>query len=240
MTKSLTSALLALLISFGLPASADAAELLILKSTESSLPEGGIIDSAATLSIPAGAKLTLVGEAGSKITLEGPYSGVPAASEPAAEDGLGSRMLMALSRLIVGTPPDPTALGATRGGAVAVADDVWPINVSLSGDHCLRTDLPPTFWRAATDNAATLAVKRLRQSWVKTDWPAGRASLGWPGGVDLIDDATYLVRHGSGITVTKVIVHLMPGDLPSDFHRAAWMAEHGCLRQARSLMHGAG
>lgn len=235
MTKSLTSTLLACLISFGPPAAADAAELLILGSTESNLPEGGLIDSAATLSIAAGAKLTLVDESGRKITLKGPFTGVPAAAEPPAEDGFGSRMLMALSRLIVGPAPDPSQVGAIR-GAGAASSELWQINVSMTGDHCLRADMPPTLWRPRANDAATLSIKRPGQGWVRTEWSAGQASLGWPGGVALVDDATYLVRLGSGIAVNRVVVHILPADLPTDFHRVAWMTEKGCLRQARSLL----
>ena len=45
----------------------------------------------------------------------------------------------------------------------------------------------------------------------------------------------YLVRLGF-TTVNKVIFHLLPSDLSSDFQRAAWMSETGCLRQARMLL----
>ena len=72
MMNSLKSTTMALLILFGSLASADAAELLILDSTQPDLPEGGIIDATAMLSIAAGARLTLVDEAGSKISLKGP------------------------------------------------------------------------------------------------------------------------------------------------------------------------
>ncbi|MFQ5953715.1 MAG: hypothetical protein ACE5JZ_01455 [Kiloniellales bacterium] len=235
--KTLTSAWMAVLVLLGFLAGAQAAELLILKSTDPSLPEGGIIDGAQALSLPAGVTLTLVGEEGKKITLEGPYSGVPAASDQPAEGGFGGRMLMALSRLIAGAPPDPTRLGATRGSQVATADDFWLINVSVSGDYCLRTDRATEFWRPQADMTEALSIKRYgTQGWAKSEWPAGDDALGWPSGVDLVDDGTYLVRLGMGISVSKIVVHLLPDDLPSDFHRAAWMTEKGCLRQARALL----
>jgi len=238
MTKKLAPALMAAAILLAFLGSPRAADLLILKSTVTDiLPEGGIIDGAEALSLPAGATVTLVGESGNKITLKGPYSGVPGADEQSAEGGFGSRMLMALSRLIVGTPRDASKLGATRGVASAASDDLWKINVSMSGDHCLPSDAPAQLWRARPDNAAMLSIKRYRtKSWVKTQWPAGDDSIVWPGDMVVADDATYLVRLGSGISVSKVVLHLLPSDLPSDFHRAAWMTDKGCLRQARSLL----
>ena len=235
--RILTSAWIAALILVGFLAGAQAAELLILKSTDPNLPEGGLIDGARALSLPAGVTLTLVGGDGKKIALKGPYSGVPAATAQPAQGGLGGRMLNALSRLIAGAPPDPTRLGATRGARAATADDYWLINVSVSGDHCLRSDQPTEFWRARADRAEALSIKRYGMSgWKKAEWPAGSYALGWPGGVDPVDDATYLVRLGTGISVSKIIVHLLPAELPSDFHRVAWMTEKGCLRQARALL----
>ncbi len=146
-------------------------------------------------------------------------------------------MLLALSRLIAGTPRDASKLGVTRGGASGMSADLWKINISMSGDHCLPAGMSVELWRASSDKASTLSVKRYRtKSWVKTQWPAGDDSIGWPRDIDVDDDATYLVRLGAGITVSKVVLHRLPNDLPSDFHRAAWMTDTGCLRQARSLL----
>lgn len=237
MTKALTATTIAFLILFGLLAPAGAAELLILKSTQSELPAGRIIDSTAMLSIPAGARLTLVDEAGTKITLRGPYSGAPGAAEQTASNGFGSRMLLALSRLIAGTPQDASKLGATRGAASAMSADLWKISVSMSGDYCLPADMQAELWRGRADKASTLSIKRYRtKSWVKTQWPAGDDSIAWPGDMDVVDDATYLVRLGAGIKLSEVVLHLVPNDLPSGFHRAGWMADHGCSRQARTLL----
>ncbi len=237
MTNSLKSATMAFLILFGSLASADAAEMLILNSTQPDLPEGGIIDAAAMLSIADGASLTLVDEAGRKFTLKGPYSGVAGTAEPAAGGGgFGSRMVAALSRLIVGMPVDRSKLGVTRGTGGAKSDDIWMLSVSTEGDFCLRTDIPTRLWRPQADAAAVLSIKRLRQTWVRAEWPAGQETLAWPGGVELADSTTYLVRLGSGLAVKKLTVHLAPSDLPSDFHRVAWLSETGCLRQAQMLL----
>lgn len=236
MMNSLKSATMALSILFGSLASAGAAELLILDSTQADLPEGGIIDAAAMLSIAAGASLTLVDEAGRKFTLKGPYSGVPGTAEPTAAGGFGSRMVAALSRLIVGMPVDRSKLGITRGTGGAMSDDIWMLSVSTQGDYCVRTDIPTRLWRPQADAAADLSIKRLRQTWVRAEWPAGQETLAWPSGVELADNTTYLVRLGPGLAVKKLTVHLLPSDLASDFHRVAWMSETGCLRQAQLLL----
>ncbi len=238
MTKKLAPAMMAVAILFGCLGSTHAANLLILKSTVSDiLPEGGILDGSKQLTLPAGAAVTLVGEAGNKINLKGPYSGVPGAAEQSAGGGIGRRMLSALSRLISGTPRDASKLGVTRGGPSAMSADLWKINISKSGDHCLPADMSAELWRASSDKASTLSISRDRsKGWVKMQWPAGDDSLAWPGGVEVIDGATYLVRLGAGIKLSEVVLHLVPNDLPSGFHRAGWMADYGCSRQARTLL----
>ncbi len=238
MTMKLPTAVLMVVIGVGFLGPAQAADLLILKSSAASLPEGGFIDGARQLSLPAGTTVTLLDEAGKKITLTGPYAGVPAAPERTAESGgFGGRMLMALSRLIVGAPRDPSRLGATRGALSAPPSDVWLINVSISGDHCLRRDPRPALWRSRSTASEALLLKRYRSKQsIKSEWPAGAATFDWPDNIDLVDNATYLVRLGTGIAVSKIIVHLVPGKLPTDYHRAAWMVEKGCLRQARRIL----
>ena len=117
-----------------------------------------------------------------------------------------------------------------------MSDDIWMVSVSTQGDHCLRADIPTRLWRPRADAAAVLSIKRVRQTWVRAEWPADQETLAWPGGVEPTDNTTYLMRLGSGLAVKKLTVHLLPSDLASDFHRVAWMSETGCLRQARLLL----
>jgi len=236
MTRAPRSSGMAFLILLAVVASADAAELLILDSTQPGLPEGGIIDAAATVSLAAGARLTLVDEAGERITLKGPYSGVPTTAGQAVASGLGSRMLSALSWLIVGPRPDAAGFGGMRGTGVAMPDDIWTVNVSTGGDHCLRTDVPTRLWRPRSDRTAALSIGDPGHAGVRAEWPAGEATLAWPGAVEVIDGAAYLLRLAPDTAGKRPTLHLLPRDLASDFHRVAWMSEAGCKRQAWRLL----
>ena len=51
----------------------------------------------------------------------------------------------------------------------------------------------------------------------------------------LTDGGRYLAKLSDRSTVSKLMIHLVPG-LPSDAHRVVWMAERGCSRQARALL----
>ena len=116
-------------------------------------------------------------------------------------------------------------------------DDPWVINIGRSGDHCVLEGGPSTLWRAKSAKAVSLSLKSLTdRSRSKVDWPAGASTLQWPAGVTLTEGAKYLVRLKRARTASKLVLHLVPGDLSSDAHRAAWMAGKGCVKQARRLL----
>ena len=70
----------------------------------------------------------------------------------------------------------------------------------------------------------------------KVAWPTGVSTLIWPSKVTLSDGVQYLARLKNSRTARRLIVHLVPGDLPSDAHRVAWMADKGCQKQAKRLL----
>ena len=84
-------------------------------------------------------------------------------------------------------------------------------------------------WREKAVKARILTLKNLTdKSKSKAEWPAGSATLKWPSKVNLTDGARYLLRMKGSRAVRKIKLHLVPGDLSSDAHRAVWMARNGC------------
>ena len=218
------------------PASTWAAELLVIGSENSEVREGAIVDSAAPLRLAAGARLTLLAEDGTTVTLEGPFDGAPPAEPGAApaEQSLLSSLKGVFSssaRETGGTTRGATSRGASDAGAA------WLIDTGAPGNVCARPGGPATLWRAKTDKATvlTLSHKGARTS-AEIDWPLGVATLDWPAAVPLENGADYLMRIKGVLVARTVTLHLVPGDLPSDAHRAAWMAGRGCLPQARALL----
>ena len=94
-------------------------------------------------------------------------------------------------------------------------------------------------WREKAVKARILTFKNLTdKSKSKAEWPAGSATLKWPSKVNLTDGARYLLRMKGSRAVRKIKLHLVPGDLPSDAHRAVWMARSGYEKQATRLLAG--
>lgn len=214
-----------------------AAELLVIGSENADIEEGAIVDAQATVRLAPGARLTLIAEDGTSITLEGPYEGPPL--EGAARAPAGRTLLRALGALFAaGGGRQGSTKGATRGGPAGGADlGAWLIDTGSQGDACTPNGAPVRLWRAKSERASVLKLthKGARAS-ADVDWPAGAATLAWPGEVPIEDGADYLVRLKGVLVARTLTLHVVPGNLPSEAHRAAWMAERGCLSQARALL----
>ena len=76
-------------------------------------------------------------------------------------------------------------------------------------------------WREKTVKARILTLKNFTdKSKSKAEWQAGSTTLKWPSKVNLPDGARYLLRMKGSRAARKIKLHLVPGDLPSDAHRA--------------------
>ena len=195
--------------------------------------------------VAAAARITLIAEAGQVTTLKGPFTGRPGAG-PGAPGGSG--LMGSLSRLVGGPSAASGALAVMRGSRGADPADAWAVSLVRSVNVCVRAGATPVLRRKKSRMARTLTVKVLPDGAEKSvEWPAGSDRIGWPEGLALTDGGRYLARVSSRkslagmsgrTTETTLVVHLVPGGLPSDAHRAAWMADNGCIGQARALLAG--
>jgi hypothetical protein len=214
---------------------AGAGELVVIDSTAPDLMRGQVLDGSEPLELGPGTAVTVVTGDGRVKTLEGPFSGVPFAGEESAPGG--SVLVRTLSRLVSGKTPDTRELGMTRGESLVGRPDAWSIDIIRSGAHCVTDRTHAVLWRPSGATAETLTIRR--QPWgekVSIDWPAGTNSLIWPLALPLENGGLYLVRLSSRISGTKLVVYVVPENLPTDAHLAAWMADLGCNEQAMALV----
>ena len=224
-----------------------AGQLIVIDSTAPELAPGQVIDGSKVLGIAAGARVTLIAEDGRVTTLKGPFSGRPVPGSGPGVPG-GSGLIGSLSRLVGGPSAASGALAVMRGSRGADPADAWAVNLVRSVNVCVRAGATPVLRRKKSRMARILTVKALPDGAEKSvEWPAGSDRIGWPEGLALTDGGRYLARVSSRkslagmsgrTTETTLVVHLVPGGLPSDAHRAAWMAENGCSGQARALLAG--
>ncbi len=206
---------------------------------------GQVVDGSKPLGLAAGARVTLVAEDGQVTTLKGPFSGVPGAGPGVPA---GGSLIRSLSRLVGGPSAASGALAVMRGSRGADPADAWAVNLVRSVNVCVRAGGTLVLRRKKSRSAKILTIKALPDgAQTSVAWPAGSDRIGWPKGLALKDKGRYLARIAStkrlavisGRTAgTTLIVHLVPAGLPTDAHRAAWMAEIGCMGQARALLAG--
>ena len=221
--------------------SAQAQQLVVIASGAPSLKPGQVVKSGTAIEIPAGASVTLVSETGKTVTLKGPFSGpAKAGGQGGGKGGADNKLIASLSGLLSGSGKETGSLGAMRAVApLKPPSDAWVINTGKSGDFCVQATGPVMLWREKAAKARILTLKNLTdKSKSKAEWPAGSTTLEWPSKVTLADGARYLLRMKGSRAARKLKLHLVPGDLPSDAHRAAWMARNGCEKQARRLLAG--
>jgi hypothetical protein len=220
----------------GWATSSQAADLVVIASSDPSIEVGVIIDGSRPISVAANASVILVSSDGRTIKLFGPYNGAPDTSASSSD----SRLVDSLSRLITKEASSPTTLAVFRGGfkqAPADRPDIWGIDIARAAKYCLRPDRPVMLWWAAARSGAVVTFSSPDDSSrsARIRWPQGKRHSAWPKELALTDGATYVARFWSEDSGEQLITVLMP-DLGTDAHRAAWMAEHGCTRQALKVL----
>ncbi len=207
-----------------------AGQLVVIASSADALALGDIVDGATLIEVPVGAAVTLVAPDGRTVSLEGPYQGAPDKSANSKDLSL----LDSLSQLLTGDSGEKLAVFRSARGK---GPDPWAANVTRSGTYCLRTDRPATLWRARARAETTLTLELTGSGRkVSVRWPAGEPTLPWPSALPLIDGANYFAHLKDAIGSTEITPALIPAGLSTDAHRAAWMGQNGCARQARKVL----
>ena len=231
MSRIILSAIFGLFLVAGQAAAQD---LVVIASSASGIKAGQMVKPGAALNVPAGANVTLVSQSGKTIMLKGPFSGVPGGG---AGGGGDKSLVSALSKLMSAADGKSATLGAMRSGIAKEPNDPWVVDVGRSGTHCVPAGGPVTLWRGDGARASSVRIKNMTAgAKAEVAWPAGAKSLEWPAEATVADGNTYLVRVKDKKTATKIVLHLVPAELPSAPHKAVWMAEKGCIKQAKHVL----
>lgn len=213
-------------------AEARADKLLVVASTMPTLAVGNLIDGARALTVPPGTSVTVISQSGRTTTLSGPFAGKPGDGEGASDPDL----LSELQRLLT-APTEVALIGSVRANPLGEPDDPWAMDVSRSGSHCIRAEGRPNLWRPSAEKATSLSLKlRSPRQKVTVHWPRGAATVAWPEELPLLPDVVYVARLKGGKTAKLLQLSVVPDGLPSEAHRAAWMAKAGCEVQAKKLL----
>lgn len=236
MIMGLARALLLLTVLTGAAPASRAGELVVIASTDPALQSGSIVDGNRSLQVVTDASVVLISSTGKRIELVGPYIGAPETSASKS----GSRLVKSLSQLINQHAHTPEKLAAFRSAgkrAPAARPDIWGVDIAHAGTYCLRVDQAVMLWwdEARASALVSLSGPDGEAREVRIRWPSGQRHLAWPQALVLADGAHYLVRFRAADAGLRLITLQMP-PLATDVERAAWMAEHGCTRQALAVV----
>ena len=178
-----------------------------------------------------GERLSVIGPDGKSVTLRGPFSGPLSANNAPTPDAK-----QALTSLLANREARTKSVGVVRSGAATVrTPDPEAIDITRSGARCLTAGARPVLWRPVAGNEQAFVLFPADRSW--------RADFVWAAGQDrmvLPDLAKF-----EGLTTLMVNIDqqefaisfsVIPPTLESEFIRAAWMLEKGCVQQADALL----
>jgi len=221
------------------------AEQLVVVGIEGKAPVGlgDVLDAAGPIVLEDGATLTLINANGKKLQVSGPHNGPlgdqkassSTVSATSANQNTGYDVVKSLAGLFKPND-DAKSLGAFRAGLSRVPGP-WVYNVASGADYCLDAGQQPKLWResARKKTIVTLSNENGEKS-KPLVWKKGKSTLTWPSAIQVENSMTYQTRVGRKAKVQPVTVHLVPGNLPTRAHKAAWMIGQGCEEQARRLI----
>ena len=207
-----------------------AAPLIVVDARGGSLKAGQRIDSARPITLKEGERVTLIAPDGKTVTLRGKFSGLPLTGAGAATDPK-----QALAALMAKRNARTSRVGAVRSASDAKPlPQPWLIDVSTSGERCLRPGQQPIWWRPEAAAQQKFTLLPTDQSWrADFEWAAGQHAIPAPPLAKFDGQTMFVVRMGEqehGITV-----NLVPTDLDGSA-LASWLLEKGCVQQADALL----
>ena len=206
-------------------------ELVVLDAKGVELAPGAKIDGTAKLTLPAGARLTLVAADGRTIRLRGPYEEAPAPATQAAQANMGDALRNLMNQRGAGT----AQLGVVRAAGEGVdLPEPWVVDVARSGSRCLPANGTAVLWGPSFADATEIKIEPADRSWrARGNWPAGQDRLALPGTIPISNGTSYQIELGGN--PAAIVVFRIPAALADPVAQAAWMLERGCEDQARAL-----
>jgi len=212
------------------------ADMIVVASTTIGIGPGHVIADGASVSIPAGASLTLLDQSGKSLVITGPFDGTPGAK---AKPGGDNALVSALASLIERNEKTTNTLGASRslsaGGDIADRP-VGAVDIATGGTYCLAPGSAQLL-RPDAGAPARITVRDSRTAQaVDVAFAAGQAAVPWPAGLALADGHEYVVRSDDQIAGMRFTVKRMDALPDASAMAAKALADRECDRQAELVL----
>ncbi|WP_306147549.1 MULTISPECIES: hypothetical protein [unclassified Roseibium] len=216
-----------------LPARAEI--IVVAVSGTDEIAPGTRLASGQSISLPEGARLTLLSQAGEMQVLEGPYSGEPTAKNGTSTQNTDAASWSAVLALVGDPDARSDVMGASRvtDGAFMVPPSIWHISVDSSGPRCTLPDTV-ALWRRDAGQGTDVSIRSSAGRLTDVVWPAKEHMFSLPN--EFAADGRLMVSIDSELRELTLIV------APEDLRQAGpgavftWLMEHKCQRQALALI----
>ena len=216
---------------------ARAAEMLVVIDAThagADLQPGRMVGLDDAISLPAGARLSLLNQAGRLVLVKGPFDGPLSLAVPPSDDAGDPGVMQKIGDLMKGED-SVVAFGAARAVAsqtpVAVPDATL-ISVMADGQRCL-VSREPQLWRSDAKAATRLTLRAPGGRTQTLDWPAGKDRIALPPA--FIADSSIVIADMGASEVTMTF-NVLPADKRNLAQILAWLGERRCLGQAVALL----
>lgn len=211
--------------------SSHAAKLVVMEVRGTAFKVGESIDGAQSLTLKEGERLVAIGPDGKTVQRRGPFSGALVTA-----GSVGTDPKLALTALVASRDARTSSIGVVRSGAASVKlPTPWLIDITRSGQRCLRDGEPPVMWRPVTGQAMPFVVFPADRSWrADFKWDPNESEMQMPALSRFQGITTMLVNIDQ--QEFALSFSAIPKEIDDPIVLAAWMLEKGCIQQADALL----
>jgi hypothetical protein len=227
------------LLVLGAPPLLAAQVLVVIDATEAgeALTPGKLLQASDTITLPEGARLSLLNQQGELVLIKGPFSGaISGAIAATAEGGAEEASVMEKIAGLIDGKDSLVSFGAARAVVEpGIADEVphpTLLSVMSPGPRCVIAS-DPQLWRSDAAPALTLTLKGAAGKAHTLSWAAGADRIALP--LDLMSDGAAIDVDVAGRAV-RIDLAVRPDAVRNLAQLLAWMAERGCKGQAAALL----
>lgn len=211
-------------------AAASASTIIVIDSRSSSYKTGQKIDSESTITLKEGERLTVIGPDGASKTIRGKFSGKIVSSATTRDPK------EALAALINTRSARTSSIGAVRSATSSTPlPDPWVVDISTSGQKCVRSNKPIMWWRPDASNTQKFTMQPTDKSWSgEFAIEAGESYVDLPVDSMITDQSNFTLDADD--TRVAININVLDFDVDSDLVVASWLLEKGCSAQADALI----
>lgn len=194
-------------------------------------PAGKKLDDSQSITLKAGDSVTVLDERGTRV-LRG--AGTFKVSDSAVQNR--SSTFAALTRQRGSQRVRTGAVRNAGPGGNLMSPNLWFVDLSQSGTHCVVAGTPLSVWRADAEKAASYRVDGASGASSTVSFDAGSMVATWDAGKSPVTDGTtYTITTQAGQPQARVGFAVLPSQPGNPEDTAAALIEKGCSAQLELL-----